>query len=74
MPPLLLPLHHQITESFSYLPFGGGRRKCIGDQFALFETLVALASLCEELSCIESVASWATGCALPEAPRRGHGI
>lgn len=33
----------QITENFAYLPFGGGRRKCIGDQFALFETLVALA-------------------------------
>lgn len=36
---------HQITENFAYLPFGGGRRKCIGDQFALFETLVALAML-----------------------------
>jgi cytochrome P450 len=35
----------QITENFAYLPFGGGRRKCIGDQFALFETLVALAML-----------------------------
>jgi cytochrome P450 len=35
----------QITESFAYLPFGGGRRKCIGDQFALFEALVALAVL-----------------------------
>lgn len=35
----------QITENFAYLPFGGGRRKCIGDQFALFETLVALATI-----------------------------
>jgi hypothetical protein len=43
---LLLPrLPLQITENFSYLPFGGGRRKCIGDQFALFEALVALAVL-----------------------------
>ena len=34
-----------MTENFAYLPFGGGRRKCIGDQFALFETLVALSML-----------------------------
>ncbi|KAL4853513.1 putative GTP diphosphokinase RSH1 [Chlorella vulgaris] len=30
----------------------------------------ALHALCEELSCIESVASWATGCALPEAQQQ----
>jgi beta-ring hydroxylase len=35
----------QVTTRFSYLPFGGGRRKCIGDQFALFESVVALAML-----------------------------
>lgn len=35
----------QVTENFKYLPFGGGRRKCIGDQFALFETIVTLAML-----------------------------
>jgi cytochrome P450 len=34
---------NEITESFSYLPFGGGKRKCIGDQFALFESVTALA-------------------------------
>lgn len=36
---------NEITESFSYLPFGGGKRKCIGDQFALFESVTALAVL-----------------------------
>jgi beta-ring hydroxylase len=35
----------QVTTNFAYLPFGGGRRKCIGDQFALFESVVALAML-----------------------------
>lgn len=35
----------QSTTGFKYLPFGGGRRKCIGDQFALFESVVALAML-----------------------------
>lgn len=35
----------QITENFAYLPFGGGRRKCIGDQFALFESVVALSMM-----------------------------
>jgi Cytochrome P450 len=35
----------QVTTNFAFLPFGGGRRKCIGDQFALFESIVALAML-----------------------------
>lgn len=43
--PLEGPIPNEVTENFSYLPFGGGRRKCIGDQFALFEALVALAML-----------------------------
>ena len=30
---------------FAYLPFGGGPRKCVGDQFALMEATVALAML-----------------------------
>ena len=35
----------QVTTDFAYLPFGGGRRKCIGDQFAITEACVALVML-----------------------------
>ena len=40
-----MPIPNEVTENFAYLPFGGGRRKCIGDQFALFETIVGLSML-----------------------------
>lgn len=43
--PLDGPIPNEVTEEFRYLPFGGGKRKCIGDQFALFESIVGLAML-----------------------------
>ena len=43
--PVDAPMPNEITEGFRYLPFGGGRRKCVGDQFALFEAVVGLAML-----------------------------
>ncbi|KIZ06958.1 hypothetical protein MNEG_0987 [Monoraphidium neglectum] len=36
---------NEVTEGYRYLPFGGGRRKCVGDQFALFEAVVGLSML-----------------------------
>ncbi|KAJ0966589.1 hypothetical protein J5N97_023506 [Dioscorea zingiberensis] len=43
--PLDGPNPNEINQNFSYLPFGGGQRKCIGDMFATFETVVATAML-----------------------------
>eukprot|EP00850_Spirogloea_muscicola_P009567 SM000054S18053 [mRNA] locus=s54:172270:176077:+ [translate_table: standard] len=36
---------NETSSDFAFLPFGGGPRKCVGDQFALVESTVALAML-----------------------------
>lgn len=43
--PLDGPNPNETNQGFKYLPFGGGPRKCIGDMFASYEVVVALAML-----------------------------
>lgn len=33
---------NEVHSDFAYLPFGGGSRKCVGDQFAYMEAVVTL--------------------------------
>ena len=36
---------NEIASDFAYLPFGGGARKCVGDDFATLEATVTLAKV-----------------------------
>ncbi|GAB2300648.1 Belongs to the cytochrome P450 [Dionaea muscipula] len=43
------PVPNETNTDFRFIPFSGGPRKCVGDQFALLEAVVALAILLQRL-------------------------
>ena len=43
---LLYP--NEVCSDFAFLPFGGGSRKCVGDQFAMMEATATLALILQK--------------------------
>lgn len=44
------PMPNESNTDFRFIPFSGGPRKCVGDQFALLEAIVALAVLLQNMN------------------------
>ncbi|XP_050228808.1 carotene epsilon-monooxygenase, chloroplastic isoform X1 [Mercurialis annua] len=44
------PVPNETNTDFRFIPFSGGPRKCVGDQFALLEAIVALAIFLQNLN------------------------
>lgn len=44
------PVPNETNTDFRFIPFSGGPRKCVGDQFALLEAIVALAILLQHMN------------------------
>ncbi|OVA17922.1 Cytochrome P450 [Macleaya cordata] len=44
------PVPNETNTDFRFIPFSGGPRKCVGDQFALLEAIVALAIFLQHMN------------------------
>jgi cytochrome P450 len=59
-PDRFLPDREAALQRFAYMPFGGGRRICIGNQFALMEGQTILSTIARHMS-MELTSSKAVG-------------
>ncbi|XP_044510228.1 carotene epsilon-monooxygenase, chloroplastic isoform X2 [Mangifera indica] len=44
------PIPNETNTDFRFIPFSGGPRKCVGDQFALLEAIVALTVFLQKMN------------------------
>jgi cytochrome P450 len=50
-PDRFLPERQERLPRFAYFPFSGGPRQCIGNQFAMMEAQLVLATLAQRYAC-----------------------
>lgn len=59
---------NEVAADFAFIPFGGGARKCVGDQFALMEATVILAMLLRCVLCFAGAAPASQRFEMPDMP------
>ncbi|KAF8062011.1 CYP97B2 [Scenedesmus sp. PABB004] len=65
---------NEVASDFAFIPFGGGARKCVGDQFALFEATVALSMLLRRFTFRLAGPPEAVGMATGATIHTAHGL
>ncbi|KAL0042649.1 hypothetical protein WJX79_006457 [Trebouxia sp. C0005] len=65
---------NEVAADFAFIPFGGGARKCVGDQFALLEATVALAMLLRRYSFSFATGPESVGMATGATIHTAHGL
>ena len=63
-----------MSTDYGFIPFGGGARKCIGDQFAFLEALVILSKMLQKFEFELAVPPDQVGMATGATIHTAHGL
>ena len=65
---------NEVSTDYGFIPFGGGARKCIGDQFAFLEALVILSKMLQKFEFELAVPPDQVGMATGATIHTAHGL
>ena len=65
---------NEVSTDYGFIPFGGGARKCIGDQFAFLEALVILSKMLQKFEFELAVSPDAVGMATGATIHTANGL
>ena len=60
---------NEVASDFAYLPFGGGARKCVGDEFAVLEATVTLAMVLRRFDFTFDTEKFVGKCSIDDHPK-----